>query len=58
MRRGDYRDPVLILMDRENRKCNGCRFFSTERVFDRILTTCGLGRRKVIKCGMYAEKAK
>lgn len=47
-----YRDPLLNLLDEERRTCKGCRFLMP--VFDRQV--CGLQRRKLRRCGMYAEK--
>jgi hypothetical protein len=47
-----YRDPLLNLLDEERRTCKGCRFLML--VFDRQV--CGLQRRKLRRCGMYAEK--
>ena len=47
-----YRDPLQILLDEERRTCKGGRFLMA--VFDRQL--CGLQRKKLRRCAMYAEK--
>ncbi len=50
--RHQYRDPLEQLIAKENRTCKGCRYLL--EVFDR--KACGLGRKKLRKCGMYNEK--
>lgn len=56
LRKKDYRDPLLILLDREARSCKGCRFLHQAEVFGRPADACGLGRRKTIKCNLYGGK--
>ena len=51
-----YRDPLEIMMNREAKTCKGCRFHEAHSVFDRAIEICRLGRKKLRKCGMYAEK--
>ena len=55
MRRGDYgRDPLTILIERENGTCKGCRHELI--VFDRKVCAKSITGKYGRRCGAYAEK--
>lgn len=56
LERWETRDPVEVLIRREQRKCIGCRFLKSDRVFGQVVESCSLGRQKVRKCSLFAEK--
>ncbi|MFC6520117.1 hypothetical protein ACFQAT_10385 [Undibacterium arcticum] len=51
MRRGDYRDPLVILIERESRTCKGCAFAKV--AWDRQF--CSKGRSFGKRCKNYVE---
>lgn len=56
-RQRDYgRDPLDILIEREERTCKGCAFERKERVFDVKIKICAKGRRHGKKCTNYKER--
>lgn len=46
MRRGDYRDPAIVLEEREARTCRGCVHFVEQRLFDVSYMACKMHREK------------
>lgn len=50
------RDPLDILIEREERTCKGCSYEKTERVFDVKIKICAKGRRYGKKCSNYKER--
>lgn len=52
----ETRDPLEVLIRRERHKCTGCRFLNSDRAFGQVIESCGLGRRKVRKCSLFAQK--
>lgn len=54
--KGDTRNPLDVLIERERYSCNGCRFRIVDMCFGKTVEACRLGRKKARKCSMYAEK--
>lgn len=52
MRQGDYRDPLEILIKREEYTCKGCKHEAV--VFDRKY--CAKDKKFGKKCKLYEEK--
>ena len=50
-RQRDYRDPLLVLLEREAASCKGCAHAIA--VFDR--QACGKGRKFGRRCEQYLE---
>lgn len=46
MRRGDFRDPAIVLEERESRTCRGCVHFIEQRLFDVSYMACKRDRTK------------
>ena len=42
MRRGDYRDPLQILIERENQTCKGCRHIGWVEIGEKRVTVCNI----------------
>ena len=38
--RGDYRDPAVIIEEKEKRTCRGCRYFVEQRIFNVSYMAC------------------
>lgn len=50
------RDPLKILIEREERTCKGCVFERTERVFEIKIVTCVKLRRHGKRCVLFKER--
>ena len=55
MRRGDFRDPLLVLIERENGTCKGCA--NTLIVFDKKICAKSITGKYGRRCSAYAEAA-
>lgn len=51
LRRGDYRDPLQVLIQQESRTCAGCAHVAV--AFNAAY--CGLGKRYGRRCKSYFE---
>lgn len=63
LRRGDYRDPAIVLEEREARTCAGCQSLVMQEWLGVRKWVCRTGRQKGSKdiqemrrCRSYAEK--
>lgn len=50
------RDPLEILIEREERSCTGCKHERKEKMFGVIIMTCKKDRKHGKKCTHYKEK--
>ena len=46
LRRGDFRDPAIVLEEKQNRTCAGCAFLKTDKLFNTTAVACTKRRRK------------
>lgn len=51
----DYRDPLTVLIERENGTCKGCAHVETVRVFGEDALICHKHRKPVKRCKHYEE---
>ncbi len=48
--KGDKRNPLDVLIERERHSCKGCRFRIVDTCFGKTVKACRLGRKKMRKC--------
>jgi hypothetical protein len=56
VRRSDYRDPAIIVEEREARTCRGCRHFVEQRVFDVSYMACKKDQSKHWQDGWKSKR--
>lgn len=57
MRRGDYRDPLEIMLERERQSCKGCDKEITIEAWGEKHTVCKLkSKRHGKRCNQYVER--
>ena len=57
MRRGDYRDPLQILIERENSTCKGCKHIGWVEIGEKRVTICNIRSHfNNRKCTAYKDR--
>lgn len=52
-----YRDPLTILMRKEEKSCKGCTHYTHTQAFGQRIDTCAKGRNIRQRCKLYKEAA-
>jgi hypothetical protein len=50
LRRGDFRDPAVIVEERQSRTCAGCIYLRTDKLFNTAAVACRKRKRKAELC--------